>query len=73
MARYRVSDGRELSHSERVTVLVPTFPKPTTAVGYEGRMLEEGDEVELNEQDGKRLVEAGILEEAAKSRGARKK
>jgi hypothetical protein len=31
-------------------------------------MLEEGDEVELNEQDGKPLVEAGVLEEAAKSR-----
>jgi hypothetical protein len=44
-------------------------PRPTFAVGYEGRMLEEGDEVELNEQDGKRLVEAGVLEETTKSRG----
>jgi hypothetical protein len=43
-------------------------PRPTFAVGYEDRMLEEGDEVELNEQDGKRLVEAGVLEETTKSR-----
>jgi hypothetical protein len=34
-----------------VKVDVPTVPRPTFAVGYEGRMLEEGDEVELNEQD----------------------
>jgi hypothetical protein len=32
------------------------------------RRAEEGDEVELNEQDGKRLVEAGVLEEANKSK-----
>ena len=43
---YRVSKGRELSHSERADVVVPTFPKPTTTVGYEGRMLSEGDELE---------------------------
>jgi hypothetical protein len=74
MPTYRVSEGHRLSHSERVKVEVPTVPRPTFAVGYEGRMLEEGDEVELNEQDGKRLVEAGVLEEAAKSkRRARKK
>jgi hypothetical protein len=37
-------------------------------------MLEEGAEVEPNDQDGKRLVEAGVLEEAGKSkRRARKK
>jgi hypothetical protein len=36
-------------------------------------MLKEGDEVELKKQDGKRLVEARVLEEAAKSRRARKK
>jgi hypothetical protein len=35
-------------------------------------MLEEGDEVELNEQDGQRLVEAGVLEVATRKR-ARKK
>ncbi len=62
MPRYRVAEGRELSHSERVDVMVPTFPKPTTTVGYEGRMLQEGDEVELSEAEGKRLVEAGVLE-----------
>jgi hypothetical protein len=57
-----------------VKVEVPTVPRPTFALGHEGRMLEEGDELELNEQDGKRLVEAGVLEEATKSRKrARKK
>jgi hypothetical protein len=59
---------------ERVKVEVPAVPRPTFAVGYDGQMLEEGDEIELNEQNGRRLVEAGVLEEAAKSkRGARKK
>jgi len=62
MPRYKVAKGRELSHSERVDVVVPTFPKPTTHVGYEGRMLQEGDEVELPEAEGQRLVEAGVLE-----------
>jgi hypothetical protein len=68
MACYRVAEGRQLSHSERVDVVVPTVPTPTKVVGYEGRLLEEGDEVELPEKDGQRLVEAGVLEEAAKSR-----
>lgn len=54
------------SHSERVDVVVPTIPKPTTTVGYEGRMLQEGDEVELPEAEGKRLVEAGVLEESGR-------
>ena len=62
MPRYKVAQGRELSHSERVDVVVPTFPKPTTTVGYEARMLAEGDEVELPEAEGERLVEAGVLE-----------
>jgi hypothetical protein len=47
---------------------VPTVPKPMTAASYEGRMLEGGDEVELPEAEGKRLVEAGVLEETAKSK-----
>jgi hypothetical protein len=67
MPRYKVAEGRELSHSERVDVVVPTLPKPTTAVGYEGRMLQGGDELELPESDGTRLIEAGVLEELAKS------
>jgi hypothetical protein len=46
---------------------VPTVPRPTFAVGYEGRMLE-GATRWLNEQDGKRPVEAGVLEEAGKSK-----
>lgn len=40
--------------------------RPTAHIGYEARMLREGDEVEFPEADGKRLVEAGVLEEAAK-------
>lgn len=45
---------------------MPTIAKPTTTVGYEARMLREGDEVDLLEAEGKRLVEAGVLEEPAK-------
>jgi hypothetical protein len=30
-------------------VVVPTVPKPITTVGYEGRMLQEGNEVKLPE------------------------
>jgi len=63
---YKVAKGRELSHSERVDVLVPTFPKATVAVGYEAHMLSAGDDVELPESEGQRLVEAGVLEEADK-------
>lgn len=66
MARYKVAEGRELSHSERVEVAVPTLPTPTKAVGYEGRLLHEGDEVELPEVEGKRLVGAGVLEDPVK-------
>lgn len=72
MPLYKVADGRELSHSERVDVVVPTFPKATVAVGYEGRMFSEGDEVELPEAEGTRLVEAGVLE-APKATGRRSK
>jgi len=35
-------------------------------------MLKEGDEVELNEQDGKRLVEAGVSGAAVKRRAQQK-
>ena len=74
MPRYKVAAGRELSHSERVDVVVPTIPKPTTAIGYQGRMLAEGDEVELPEKDGNRLIEAGVVEAVAtKKRTARNK
>ncbi len=72
MLRYRVSKGRELSHSAPVDVLVPTFPKATVAVGYEGHMLSEGDEVELPEAEGNRLVEAGVLEAPRASRRSKK-
>ena len=62
MACYRVAEGHQLSHSERVEVKIPTYPQPTVAVGYERRDLEAGDELELNDADGKRLMDAGIVE-----------
>ncbi len=52
--------------------MVPTFPKATVAVGYEGQMLSEGDEVELPEVEGQRLVMAGVLE-APKAKRKRSK
>ncbi len=73
MARYRVAEGRQLSHSERVEVKVPTLPQPTVAEGYERRDLEAGDELELSDEDGARLLEAGVVESfnvAAKRRQA---
>lgn len=70
-AVYKVAKGRELHHSAPVAVVVPTLPKPTTHVGYEARMLQEGDEVELPEAEGQRLVEAGLLE-APKARKRKK-
>ena len=75
MPRYKVAAGRELSHtrSERVDVAVPTLPRPTVAVGYEARMLAEGDEVELPEVEGSRLVEAGVLEAPKATRKRSKK
>ncbi len=51
-----------MSHSERVEVKVPTYPLPTVAVGYEARLLEAGDELELSDEDGKRLLDAGVVE-----------
>lgn len=62
MACYRVAEGRQLSHSERVEVKIPTYQQPTVAEGYARRDLEAGDEIELNDEDGKRLMEAGIVE-----------
>lgn len=50
MACYRVAEGRQLSHSERV------------GEGYERRDLGAGDELELDDVDGKRLLEAGVVE-----------
>ncbi len=62
MARYRVAEGRQLSHSERVDVKIPTYPQPTVAEGYARRDLEAGDELELSDEDGARLLEAGVVE-----------
>ncbi len=73
MACFRVAEGRQLSHSERVEVKIPTYPQPTVAEGYERRDLEAGDELELNDEDGKRLLDAGVVEAfnvAAKRRKA---
>ncbi|MGI8519440.1 MAG: hypothetical protein ACR2MC_02315 [Actinomycetota bacterium] len=52
---------------------MPTLPKPTTTVGYEARMLQEGDEVELPKTEGQRLVEAGVLEAPKAARRRSKK
>ncbi len=68
MPRYKVAKGRELHHSAPVDVVVPTLPKPTSHIGYEALMLSGGDDVELPEAEGQRLVEAGVLEESVKSR-----
>ncbi len=73
MPTYKVAEGRELSHSAPVDVVVPTFPKATVAVGYEAHMLAAGDEVELPEAEGDRLVEAGVLEAPKASRRRSKK
>ena len=73
MPTYKVAQGRELSHSVPVDVVVPTFPKATVAVGYEGHLLSQGDEVELPEAEGKRLVEAGVLVAPKATRGRSKK
>ncbi len=62
MARYRVAEGRQLSHSERVDVKLSTLPQPTVAEGYARRDLEAGDELELNDEDGARLLKAGVVE-----------
>ncbi len=73
MACYRVAEGRQLSHSERVDVKIPTLPQPTVAEGYKRRDLEAGDVLELNDEDGKRLMDAGVVEPfnvAAKRRKA---
>ena len=73
MPRYRVAKGRELHHSAAVDVVVPTLPKPTSHIGFEALMLAEGDEVELPEAEGKRLVDAGVLEVPKATRRRSKK
>ena len=73
MPTYNVAEGRELSHSAPTDVVVPTFPKPTVAVGYEGHMLSEGDELELPEAEGSDLVSAGVLEAPKESKRRSKK
>ena len=41
---------------------IPTLPLPTVAEGYERRDLEAGDELELSDEDGKRLMGAGVVQ-----------
>lgn len=49
-----------MAHSE--SVLGGAGSPPATS----GRVYEAGDEIELNDVDGKRLVEAGVLEKPVK-------
>jgi len=75
MPRYRVREGERLSHSVPVEVEGPStytspaevearkgVPKLAKQRSYEGRLYEAGDEVELPEAEGQRLVDAGVLE-----------
>ena len=86
MPRYRVREGERLSHSVPVEVEGPSthtsppevearkgVPKLAKQRSYEGRLYEAGDEVELPEADGQRLVEAGVLEPPKASRKRMKK
>ena len=81
MPRYRVREGEKLSHSVPVEVEGPStytspaemeerkrVPKLARQRGYEGRLYEAGDELELPEAEGNRLVEAGVLEKPKASR-----
>ncbi len=87
MPRYRVREGERVSHSAPVEVEGPsTYQSPAEVKsrkgvpklakkqrGYEGRLYEAGDELELSEAEGKRLVEAGVLEVPKASRRRSKK
>ncbi len=86
MPRYRVREGERLSHSVPVEVEGPStytspaevearkgVPKLAKQRGYEGRLYEEGDELELPEADGSRLIEAGVVEAAKESKRRSKK
>ena len=81
MPRYRVREGERLSHSVPVEVEGPSthtspaevearkgVPKLAKQRSYEGRLYEEGDELELPESEGQRLVDAGVLEVPKASR-----
>jgi hypothetical protein len=86
MPRYRLREGERLSHSVPVEVEGPSMPMSPPELearkgvprlakqwSYEDHLLDEGDEVELPEADGKRLVDAGVLEGSAKKSRGRKK
>lgn len=60
MAKYTVAKGSRLAHSE--SVLGGAGQPPATS----GRVYESGDELELPEVEGTRLVEAGVLEPVKK-------
>ena len=81
MPRYRVREGERLSHSVPVEVEGPStytsepeaearkgVPKLAKQRTYEGRLYEAGDELELSEADGNRLVEARVLEKPKATR-----
>jgi len=48
-------------------------PKLAKQRGYESRLYEEGDELELPEADGSRVIEAGVVEAAKESKRRSKK
>lgn len=60
MAKYRVAKGSRLAHSD--SVLGGAGKPPATS----GRVYEAGDEIELPEVEGTRLVSAGVLEKPVK-------
>ena len=88
MPRYRVREGERLSHSVPVEVEGPSthilytspaevearqgVPKLAKQRSYEGRLYEAGDEVELPESEGQRLVDAGVLEAPKAKRRSKK-
>ncbi len=85
MTRYRVREGERLSHSVPVEVEGPSthtsppevearqgVPKLAKQRSYEGRLYEAGDEVELPESEGQRLVDAGVLEAPKAKRRSKK-
>ncbi len=62
MAKYTIAKGSRLAHSE--SVLGGAGQPPATS----GRVFEAGDEIELPEVEGTRLVEAGVLERPVRKR-----
>jgi hypothetical protein len=62
MPRYKVAKGHELSHSERVGVVVPTFPNPLWQSATKAGCLLRATSSNCPKQTVPRLGEAGVLE-----------